>query len=262
MRVVLFAILLISQLICSADSIEIGNRPLVLKYFDGTPVQSASVRTSQYVFFSDFEGKVQGQFSEGEIFEVSHVNAKDSFEFHDSIKVYYLSPKTYILPEVSKSPLPSRALFSHGFATMPEQKSLSYQIKERYGLLDQGEDLKAHAKSNQAGIVMNSPISFFYNKYSQSAKELRKVAKLENWELNENSLKNILTDQVVYSLTNGQFESIPFLNYCSFHPDLLNYKSRLDLLVMARQCYLDLQERSILLNNSWSSVYFTELIRY
>jgi hypothetical protein len=191
---------------------------------------------------TNINGYVELKFDKGADIIVNHLSfdslvlQSNKFAGRDSL-VFYLTPKTYVLREVSFSILGERSLFDNKFVQNDLGKSDEEKVREKLNIIDMKMELKGLDRSAQTGMVLGSPISYLYERFSKDGKERAKYAMLvEQDRLAKISLKQF-DDLTVTTLTNFTDEELArFKQFCSFHPTYIKAVDALELYFEILRC--------------------------
>lgn len=165
------------------------------------------------------------------------------FRNRDSL-TFYLTPKTYQLKEVTYSILGERSLFDTKFVSNDLGKSDEEKVREKLNLVDMKKELIGLDRSAQGGMVLGSPITYLYDRFSKAGKERAEYARLlERDRLREQSREKY-DDLIITTLTNfSEQELIDFKIFCSFHPTFIDQVQLVELYYEILRCKHEYEEQ-------------------
>lgn len=158
--------------------------------------------------------------------------------------VFYLQPRTYDLREVKFSILGERSLFDRKFLSNDLGKSDEEKVREKLRIIEMKKELVGLDRSAQGGVVLGSPITYLYDRFSKSGRERREYAMLlaRDKQRKENGKK--FDDFVVSTLTSFKDEELArFKAFCSFHPSFIDMIDDLTLYFEILRCRTEFIEK-------------------
>ena len=158
--------------------------------------------------------------------------------------VFYLQPRTYDLREVKFSILGERSLFDRKFVSNDLGKSDAEKVREKLRIIEMKKELIGLDKSAQGGVVLGSPITYMYDRFSKSGRERREYAMLlvRDKQRKENGKK--FDNSVVSTLTSFEDEELArFKAFCSFHPSFIEMVDELTLYYEILRCRTEFIEK-------------------
>jgi len=210
---------------------------------NGEPVLYAKVSAGNgNQKLTNINGFISLDYKEGETILVSHLVydtleiVPSKWEGRDSL-VFYLQPRTYEIKEFKFSILGERSLFDNKFVNNDLGKSDEEKVREKLNISGMKKELKGLDQSAQGGVVLGSPISFLYNRFSKDGKEKAKYAML----LEKDRLAKIkgqkFDDYIITTLTNYDEEELAkFKEFCSFHPTYIEAVGAVELYFEILRC--------------------------
>lgn len=233
MRKILLFTLLVSSIAAHAQGIFIGQFKSLL---NGEPILYAKVSTSGGVHkLTNIDGMIRIPYHKDETIIVSHLTF-DTLEINpyyfrnNDTAIFYLKPRVYELKEVRYSILGPRATFDHRFVTAKMEKSDAEKIQEKLQILGMRNELIALDKGAQGGMVLGSPISALYDRYSKKGKERRKYNELVARDKLYAEAGKKFDNVIVKTLTNYTDQELQdFIKFCSFHPTYIEQVTALQL---------------------------------
>jgi hypothetical protein len=232
-RSIFLLTLIIGSLAVNAQGIFVGQFKSLL---NGEPILYAKVSTSGGVSqLTNIEGMIRIPYHKDEKIIVSHLTY-DTLEINpyyfrnNDTAVFYLKPRVYQLKEVKYSILGPRATFDHRFVTAKMEKSDAEKIQEKLQILGLRNELIALDKGAQGGVVLGSPITALYDRYSKKGKERRKYNELVERDRLYAEAGKKFDKVIVRTLTNYTDQELQdFIKFCSFHPTYIDQVSALQL---------------------------------
>jgi hypothetical protein len=140
--------------------------------------------------------------------------------------VFYLQPRTYDLREVKFSILGERSLFDRKFVSNNLGKSDQEKVREKLRIIEMKKELIGLDRSAQGGVVLGSPITYLYDRFSKSGRERREYAVLVS------TLTSFEDDELVR-----------FKAFCSFHPSFIELVDELTLYYEILRCRTEFIEK-------------------
>lgn len=210
---------------------------------NGEPVLYAKVNTDgTEAKLTNIEGFVEIQYVPGAEIIVSHliydtlvINPAD-WAGRQNLE-FYLTPRVYELKQVTFSILGNRALFDNKFVKNDLGKSDEEKVREKLQILGLRNELIALDRAAQDGVVLGSPISYLYDRFSKAGKERRILARLIEQDRQEKIRRKQFDDLTVTTLTNYSDEELAnFKKFCSFHPSFLEQVDALTLYYEIIRC--------------------------
>jgi hypothetical protein len=154
-----------------------------------------------------------------------------------------MQPRVYELREITFSILGKRSLFDNKFVKNDLGKSDEQKVREKLQILGLRDELIGLDKSAQGGMVLGSPISFLYDKFSKAGKERQKYAMLIEQDRKRLITRKQFDNLTVTTLTNYKEEELAkFKAFCEFHPSYLEAVDALTLyyeIIRCRDEYVD-----------------------
>ncbi|MGB0850447.1 MAG: hypothetical protein ACPGTP_04325 [Bacteroidia bacterium] len=217
---------------------------------NGEPILYAKISSPGFESkLTNINGDVQIQYNEGAKLIVSHlvydtlvINTND-WKNRDSL-LFYLQPKVYQLREVTFSILGQRSLFDNKFVKNDLGKSDEEKVRDKLKILGLRDELIGLDKSAQGGMVLGSPISYLYDKFSKSGKERTKYEMLVARDRQRQITKKQFDNLTVTMLTNYTEEDLEkFKSFCEFHPSYLKAVDALTLYYEIIRCKKEYVEK-------------------
>lgn len=167
------------------------------------------------------------------------------FKGKDSL-TFYLTPKTYQLKEVTFSILGERSLFDNKFVQNDLGKSDEEKVREKLNLVGMKKELIGLDKSAQGGIVLGSPITYLYDRFSKNGKERIKYAQLLERDRLRAQSSEKYDDLIITTLTNFNNEELAeFKVFCSFHPSYIDQVQLVELYYEILRCKHEYEEQKL-----------------
>lgn len=215
----------------------------VKSLLNGEPVLYAKVSVDKgQQMLSNIDGIVAVEYNAGDQITISHL-AFDTLKVDpskypkDRIQVLYLTPKVYQLSEVRFSILGNRALFDHKFVKHDLGKSDEERVREKLKIIEMRQELIGLDKSAQGGMVLGSPITYMYERFSKAGKERAKYAALLARDRQAKAAYKKFDNLIIQTLTNYEDEELQrFKDFCSFHPTYVEQVDALELYFEILRC--------------------------
>lgn len=212
-------------------------------YADGEEILYAKVNNGTGITrLTNIDGEISMPFAEGAIITVTHLNydslviKTDDFIGRDSV-IFYMTPKTYELKEVTFSVLGERAFFDSKFVNNDLGIRDAQKVRDKLGLGDMKQELIGLDRAAQNGAVLGSPISYLYNKFSKEGKDRARYAELVRQDQKRKALDKKLDDYMITSLSGFEGESLDeFKKFCSFHPSYIIQAETLEIFFEVLRC--------------------------
>ncbi|MFT4826998.1 MAG: hypothetical protein ACI9GO_001001 [Bacteroidia bacterium] len=167
------------------------------------------------------------------------------FKDKDSL-VFYLQPKTYDLREVTFSVLGGRSLFDRKFVSNDLGKSDEQKVREKLRILELKQELIGLDRSAQGGVVLGSPITYLYDRFSKKGKERIEYARLIERDRQLKKAGKKYDNLIVKMLTNYDAEELEkFQKFCAFHPSYIEAVDALELYFEILRCKKEFIEKGI-----------------
>ncbi len=219
---------------------------------NGEPVLYAKIINGSGDFrLTNIDGYVRIEYNPGDELKVSHLvfdtlTIKTSdWAGRDSL-VFYLTPKVYTLREVTFSILGERSLFDNKFVNNDLGKSDAEKVSEKLNINEMKKELKSLDQAAQGGMVLGSPISFLYDRYSKGGKERRKYAMLLEADRRRAISRKQFDNLTITTLTNfTEEELVKFKAFCAFHPTYLEAVDALTLYFEILRCKEEFIQKEI-----------------
>ena len=113
----------------------------------------------------------------------------------------------------------------------------SEKVRAKLRILDMKDELIGLDRAAQDGLVLGSPISFLYNKYSKSGKDRARYIELVSQDKKRRALDKKLDDYMITSLSGFEDESLEeFKKFCSFHPSYIIQAETLEIFFEVLRC--------------------------
>ena len=210
---------------------------------NGEPILYAKVVNSEGVAkLTNITGSVEIPCILGSKIQISHLNYDTLFietkQFigQDSL-VFYLQPRVYTLKQFSFSILGERGYFDNKFVKNDLGKSAQEKVREQLNIKDLRSTLVSLDRAAQDGVVLGSPISYLYDRYSKAGKEKRKYAELIARDKQMKATRKKFDNLIVTSLTSYSDEDlVEFKAFCSFHPTYIEQVDALQLYYEILRC--------------------------
>ncbi len=191
---------------------------------------------------TNVDGLVELNYAKGATIIVTHLSFDSlqlnpaDFEGRKNL-IFYLQPKTYQLREVSYSILGNRSLFDNKFVKNNLGKSDEEKVREKLNIIDMKKELTGLDQSAQGGVVLGSPISYLYDRFSKAGKEKTKYAMLIEQDKLAAISRKQFDDLTVTTLTNYTDEELEkFKVFCAFHPSYIQAVDALQLYFEILRC--------------------------
>lgn len=210
---------------------------------NGEPILYAKISSPGFDSkLTNINGDVEIEYKKGTTLTVSHliydtlVIDTRNWENRDSL-LFYLQPKVYQLREVTFSILGQRSLFDNKFVKNDLGRSDEEKVRDKLKILGLRDELIGLDKSAQGGVVLGSPISYLYDRFSKSGKERAKYEMLVARDKQRQITKKQFDDLTVTMLTNYTEEDLEkFKAFCEFHPSYLQAVDALTLYYEIIRC--------------------------
>jgi hypothetical protein len=151
-----------------------------------------------------------------------------------------LSPKTYQLQEVDVRAIPAEDKFKKDFLALelPGQPQLDLPQVKGMKLADGIYTIPT------GGIAISGPFSFFYNKLSREAREIKKANTLFNAEARKRVYDAKFNAQLVQRVTGLKDQALEeFMKYCKLsEAQVLNAQNEYEIVVAINDCYKSFME--------------------
>jgi hypothetical protein len=158
--------------------------------------------------------------------------------------VFYLQPRTYDLREVKFSILGERSVFDRKFVSNNLGKSDQEKVREKLRIIEMKKELIGLDRSAQGGVVLGSPITYLYDRFSKSGRERREYAVLLAKDRQRKETGKKFDDFVVSTLTSFEDdELVRFKAFCSFHPSFIELVDELTLYYEILRCRTEFIEK-------------------
>lgn len=169
----------------------------------------------------------------------------DDFKSRDSL-TFYLTPKTYQLKEVTFSILGERSLFDNKFVQNDLGRSDEEQVRDKLNLVGMKKELIGLDQSAQGGVVLGSPITYLYDRFSKNGKERIKYAQLLERDRLRAQSSEKYDDLIITTLTNFNNEELAeFKVFCSFHPSYIDQVQLVELYYEILRCKHEYKEQKL-----------------
>jgi hypothetical protein len=146
-----------------------------------------------------------------------------------------LSPKTYELQQVDVRAIPTEDQFKKDFLTLdlPDQPQLALPGVKGIKLADGIYNLPT------GGIAISGPFSFFYNKFSQEARELKRANVVFNADARKKAYDAKFNAQIVHRVTGLKDKELEeFMKYCKLsEAQVLNAENEYAIVLAINDCY-------------------------
>lgn len=211
-------------------------------FANGEPVLYGKVSAGNLIRLTNIDGYVEISYLPGDKILVTHL-VYDTLEIDpqeytlNDVAVFYLKPRVYVLKEFSFSALGPRVFFDHKFVKNDLGKSDEETIREKLKLIEMRQELIGLDQSAQGGIVLGSPITALYDRFSRAGKEkaLYKML-IEQDQQNREAYKKF-DDVIVKTLTAYTDDELQrFIKFCSFHPTYISSVDALELYYEILHC--------------------------
>lgn len=211
-------------------------------FANGEPVLYGKISTGNLVRLTNIDGYVEISYLPGDKIVVTHLTY-DTLEINpadyspNEVTVFYLTPRVYVLREFSFSALGPRVFFDHKFVKNDLGKSDEETIREKLKLIEMRQELIGLDQSAQGGVVLGSPITALYDRFSRAGKEKTLYNMLiEQDKLDREAYKKF-DDVIVKTLTSYDNEELQrFIKFCSFHPTYISAVDALELYYEILHC--------------------------
>ncbi len=178
------------------------------------------------------------------IYDTLVINTAD-FKGKDSL-TFYLKPKTYLLKEVTFSILGERSLFDNKFVKNDLGQSDEEKVREKLNLKSMKKELKGLDQAAQSGLVLGSPITYLYDRFSKDGKERRKYQELLERDRIRGQSKEKYDDLIITTLTNfTDTDLIKFKEFCSFHPSYIDQVQLVELYYEILRCKHEYEDNGL-----------------
>lgn len=169
------------------------------------------------------------------VYDTLVINTAD-FAGKDSL-TFYLKPKTYLLKEVTFSILGERSLFDNKFVKNDLGQSDEDKVRKKLNIESMKKELKGLDQAAQGGVVLGSPITYLYDRFSKDGKERRKYQQLLERDRMRAQSKEKYDDLIITTLTNfADDELAKFKEFCSFHPSYIDQVQLVELYYEILRC--------------------------
>ena len=210
---------------------------------NGEPVLYAKISSPRgEAKLTNVNGFVAIDYKMGDMLTISHLTYDTlfvntaSWKGRDSL-VFYLQPKVYDLREVRFTILGDRSLFDNKFVSNNLGKSDEEKVREKLKILEMRQELIGLDKMAQDGMVLGSPITYMYDRFSKNGKERRKYAELLERDRQLRASGKKFDDLIIVTLTNYENEElVKFKEFCSFHPSYIEAVDALELYFEILRC--------------------------
>jgi hypothetical protein len=210
---------------------------------DGGPVLYAKItRPNGDARLTNVDGMIEIQFKRGEKLVVSHLTYDtlviDPADYADAVMpVFYLTPRVYELREFKFTILGPRHLFDNKFVKNDMGKTDEEIVREKLEIADMRKELIGLDRGAQGGVVLGSPISALYNRFSKEGKELRKYAALIKQDRRDSAYVKEFQIETIMALTSFDLPtSKRFMEFCSFSKSYVTSVETLALYMEVLHC--------------------------
>lgn len=210
---------------------------------NGEPILYAKVKASSgETRLSNIYGYVEIPYNAKDKIVITHLTydtlvIKPEYFKQNDTTIFYLKPRIYTLKEFKFSILGPRATFDQRFVQNDLGQSDEEKVKERLKIIGMKQELISLDKAAQSGMVLGSPISFLYDKYSKSGKEKSKYRMLVERDRRYAQANKKFDDLIVKTLTNYSDKTLEeFIEFCSFHPTYVDQVDALQLYYEILHC--------------------------
>lgn len=211
--------------------------------FNGEPIIYAKVQVvGAEQKLTNVDGYVEIVYNSGDRIMVTHlsydtliIRPQDYIKFDTAL--FYLAPRTYNLRTFTFSVLGPRVYFDSKFVKNDLGKSDEDAIREKLNIKDMRSELVGLDQSAQGGVVLGSPITAIYERYSKAGKERAKYRELIAQDSRDSAALKKFDQVVVRTLTNYDEEDIDrFIEFCSFSQSYINMVDALELYYEIIRC--------------------------
>jgi hypothetical protein len=210
---------------------------------NGEGVIYARVFTTQgQAKLTNIDGNIELEYTKGALIYVTHLSFDsiviDPRKYDNKQNlIFYLQPKTYQLKEISFSILGERSLFDNKFVKNDLGKTDEEKVREKLNILEMKRELTGLDQSAQGGVVLGSPITYLYDRFSKAGKEKIKYAMLLEQDKMAAISRKQFDDLTVTTLTNYTEEELArFKIFCAFHPTYIQSVDALQLYFEILRC--------------------------
>ncbi len=211
-------------------------------FADGEPLLYGKVVTGNTVRLTNIDGYVEISYLPGDKIVVSHlvydtlvINPMDYTQ--NDTTLFYLKPRVYVLKEFSFSTLGPRVFFDQKFVKHDLGKSDEETLREKLKLIQMRQELIGLDRSAQSGMVLGSPITALYDRFSRAGKEKALYNMLIEQDKLDKAAYKKFDDVVVKTLTAYDDEELQrFIKFCSFHPSYISAVDALQLYYEILHC--------------------------
>jgi hypothetical protein len=146
-----------------------------------------------------------------------------------------LSPKTYQLQEVDVRAIPTENTFKKDFLSLnlPDQPQLALPSVRGLKLAEGIYTIPT------GGIAISGPFSFFYNKFSQEAREIKRANGVFSNEARKKAYEAKFNVQLVHRVTGLKDQELEeFMKYCKLsEAQVLNANNEYEIVLAINDCY-------------------------
>lgn len=215
-------------------------------FIDGEPILYAKLVTSfgkEYLTNSD--GFVEFSIDRKDSLVVTHI-AYDTLRVRISdldlskgdTLLFHLIPRVFEIPVIDVSLLGPRYTFNERFVALDLGPTDEERVKAQLELDELTGDLKALDAASSDGVVLGSPLTALYNRFSEEGKDRRMYAELLANQLKDSLNETKFNVTIVQQLTMLESEELTedFMEFCSFHPDFIENSEPLIVYLEILRC--------------------------
>ncbi|MEY2923819.1 MAG: hypothetical protein RLZZ337_359 [Bacteroidota bacterium] len=211
-------------------------------FANGEPILYGKVVTGKTTRLTNIDGYVEIGYTLGDLITITHLTY-DTLEINpldyakNDTVIFYLKPRVYVLKEFSFSALGPRVFFDQKFVKNDLGKSDEETIREKLKLIQMRQELIGLDRSAQGGVVLGSPITALYDRYSRAGKEKALYAMLIEQDKLDKAAYKKFDDVIVKTLTSYDDKELQdFIKFCSFHPTYIAAVDALELYYEILHC--------------------------
>ncbi len=191
---------------------------------------------------TNIDGYVSIKYYPGEIITISHLTF-DTLKLnperylHVDTPIFYLKPRVYTLKEFKFSVLGPRAFFDNKFVKNDLGKSDEEKVREKLKIIEMRQELIGLDLSAQSGVVLGSPISYLYDRFSKAGREKQKYNLLIERDRRDSIAGKKFDNLIVKMLTSYNDDEVAkFVEFCSLHPTYVEQVDALSLYYEILRC--------------------------
>lgn len=211
---------------------------------DGERIMYAKITsTSGDSRLTNSDGYVSIPYVKNDVLLISHLSYDSLFvdpaDYRQGDTVlFYLSPRTYQLAELTFSVLGPRYYFDNRFAHTDLGKTDAEKVREKLEITDMKDELVALDQASSPGVYLGSPITALYDRFSKQGKELRRYQQLLARDFVDSLNREKYNLDVVQRLAaiESRDATQDFMDFCSFDQRYIEQSTFLEIYFEIIRC--------------------------